>query len=80
MMNKNKMIFALAGFVIVAAMAIPALADPPQEGECPPGWGDPIRVNKAIDKDRAKEEDADGDKWIRQNASPPVPQYVDNEK
>jgi hypothetical protein len=59
-MSKNKMIFALAGFAIVAATAIPAQADPPLAGTCQgEGWI-LVRVNESEDPKEAREVDKAG--------------------
>jgi hypothetical protein len=87
-MSKSKMIFALAGFALAAALAVPAQAAPPRETEPPreesecPGGFNLISVNKAADQQQAKQVDKDGnqDQYVCEKSTQGTVRYSDNKK
>jgi hypothetical protein len=82
-MNKKKVMFGLAGFLLGAAMAIPAQANPNpnKKKNCPSGW-DRVKVNKAVCEDEARRVDYHGndDGVVCEKYKPGNLKYRDNDK
>jgi hypothetical protein len=76
-MEKNKLMLALAGFMIAAVVAIPAQADPPEPAPDCPGGFEEVFVPKATNKQDARNADVNKDKYVCEG---PNLQYVDNTK
>jgi hypothetical protein len=79
-MNKNKLIFIVAGFMFVAGIGFAVHAAPPSSGDCPGGqpW-EMVRVNKAIDRDDAEAADDNDDRWVcEKDEGAGEAQYQDN--
>jgi hypothetical protein len=81
-MTKSKPILALAGFALMAAVALPAQAEPPAkqvQDQCPQGW-DIIRVTKAKDETKARQIDKSGnqDDMVCEKGTPGNLLYSDN--
>lgn len=75
---KSKPIFALAGFALMAAVAMPAQAEPPKhEDQCPQGW-DMVRVTKAKDEQKARLIDKNQDDLVCEKGTPGNLLYSDN--
>lgn len=81
-MSKSKLMFILAGFVLAAAMALPAEAghDKKKKG-CPNNW-DRVKVSEAECEDEARKIDEWGndDNFVCEKANPGNLKYRDNDK
>jgi hypothetical protein len=77
-MMTSKPIFALAGFALMAAVAMPAQAE---DDQCPQGW-DMVRVTKAKDEVKARQIDKSGnqDDLVCEKGTPGNLLYSDNKK
>jgi hypothetical protein len=77
-MNKNKAVLSLAGFVLVAAMAITAQAAPPSNN-CPSSY-DIVHVNDAVNRFTARQVDKVGNhnKLVCEKTAGPNVDYVDD--
>jgi hypothetical protein len=78
-MSKSKMIFTLGGFVLAAAMALPAEGAPKKKRACPNNW-DRVRVTQSECEDSAREIDERGndDNFVCEKARPGKIKYRDN--
>jgi hypothetical protein len=79
-MNKYKLMFTLAGFVSVAALAITVQAAPPPK-TCPGGYNR-IPVKQAEDEQFARQVDQDGNhnKFVCEAQGGQQPPYVDDDE
>jgi hypothetical protein len=71
-MKQSKMLFALAGFVLTPALALPALAN-----ECPAGWT-LTTVDKAANSQEARKFDGNKDQYVCEKSTSGTVTYKDN--
>jgi hypothetical protein len=78
-MSKSKVMFTLGGFVLAAAMALPAQGAPKKKKACPNNW-DRVKVSQAECEDEARKIDEWGndDNFVCERARPGNLKYRDN--